>query len=230
MKSCAALIAVLALCGCGASNKASDSKIVEPPPVVTKVGDPQTTFASKISLVRKDVRVYVGDQPDQAFQKLLDGRSGGFTSERLPDGFSAPYVVRAWEGADEGFGIVANTGRVVAAMYQETKATQDRANEVRQAHQRELGDLQPEIISGDKVTYYFWEIQVRNADDLVIGAQRLVIMGFQTGPNTVFLMTAMGDSKVLDGLGLSMNQARQDQIEADKIMQAREAGANSAKT
>ncbi len=222
-------VLVLVLAGCGASNEASEPDKTQTT-AVAKVESPRTMFPTEIALVRKGRKVSVGDKPDEAFQLLLDGRSGGFTSERLPAGFETPYVVRAWEGADDGFGLVAFSGKVVCAMYQETRATQDRANEVRQAHQELMKELQPEIISGDKVTYYFWNVDVTNAEGVLEGRQRMMIMVFQTGPSSVFLTTAIGDEKVMDGLGMSSAQARTDQIEADKIMQGREAGANSAKT
>ncbi|MEZ0324460.1 MAG: hypothetical protein ACAH95_01015 [Fimbriimonas sp.] len=220
---------LLLACGCGASNEVSQPTKSQPV-AVAKVDPPRTDFPTEVALVRSGHKVHVGDKPDEAFQLLLAGRSGGFTSERLPAGFVTPYVVRAWEGADEGFGLVAYSAKVVCAMYQETKASQDRANEVRQAHQELMGSVQPEIISGDKVTYYFWDYQIKDAEGLVKGTQRLMIMVFQTGPSTVFLTTAMGDSKVMDGLGMNTEQARNDQVQADKIMQGREAGANSGKT
>jgi hypothetical protein len=209
--------AAFALAGCQAA---------APPPTPTTVPEapsyavapPGTTAATNVALVRKGQFVTVGMTADEAFRIFRDPREGGFEDERLPPGFSAPYRARSWEGGPRGFGVITFRDQVVAAMYQEDRASYDRALELVQVHQERMGRPADETFAGKRTNYWFWE-QDR---------QRLMILAFQTGgPEGVKITAAMGDAVVLDALGISAKQAREETPQVDRILSDRDASKNS---
>jgi hypothetical protein len=177
---------------------------------------PATETPTEIALIRGGRRVDVGTDPEEAFAIFRGNQAMGFTSERLPPGFARPYQAQIWQAAEEGFGVITYNGRVVAAMYQQDDVTQERVNHVVYEHRQAIRGLVPLVISGKKVTYWFWEME----------GQRLMISAFQRPAGAVYLTMAMGDSRTLDGLGVSPGKAQQDQIEADAILGEQEQRAN----
>jgi hypothetical protein len=228
MKRAWPLLILLLLAGCQGSGTPSERATPEPEATYTLTDYRPSKVASAIALRYHDKDVHVGDNAEDTYARLLGDRTGGFTSELLPQGLKSPYAAHIWQGADDAFGIISYEGKVAVAMVQEMRTNQEHANNVRDAHQKLVGiEQQPQIISGDKVTYYFW---TRDLSDEVGGShtQRLMIMIFQNR-DSVFLTVAMGDGKVMDVLGMSPDQAEKDQIASDEILRGQEAGANADK-
>ncbi|HSI72512.1 MAG TPA: hypothetical protein VK934_05000 [Fimbriimonas sp.] len=223
MKQLIPLFLLLLVGGCQGGSKPAETTPVAAEETYT-LGDYRPSHvASTIALKYKDKEVHVGDKSEDTYEKLLDGRTGGFVSELLPKGLKSPYTAHIWQGADDAFGVISYEGKAVVAMVQEMRTNQEHANNVRTAHQDLMGSDLPQIVAGEKVTYYFWEKDLADQQ-----SQRLMIMVFQNRDN-VFLTTAIGDARVMDVLAMSPAKARDDQVAADEILRTREAGANAAK-
>jgi hypothetical protein len=223
MKRLSPLVLLLLVGGCQGGSKPEAPAQQPQPEVYALEGYTPSRTASPIALKYHEHEVRVGDEAEKIYPVLLGARTGGFVSELLPKGLRSPYTAKIWQGADDAFGLISYEGKVVVAMVQEMRTNQEHANNVRTAHQDMFGQEQPQIVAGQKVTYYFWD---RDLADFQ--SQRLMIMVFQNRDN-VFLTTAMGDSRVMDVLGMSPQKAREDQAAADEILRSREAGANAAK-
>jgi hypothetical protein len=229
MKLLGMCLGILLLAGCQSATTAP-AQAEAPAPEVKAVEPPATTTPTIIALAVADrPKVTVGEEAAKAYEGLLAGRTGGFVSERLPQGFDHPYTAKTWQGAEDGFGIIAYEGKVVAAMQQEMRTTQEHANNVRAAYVDLMQGVEPETIGGEKVTYYFWNRDVEE-DGLLKGRQILMIMVFQRPANTVFLVAAIGDERVMNALGMNQAEARADQIAADQLLRGQEAGANARKS
>lgn len=229
MKLIGALLALALLAGCQSATDAP-----KPPDAVegavAKVDPPFTSSETIIALNLPDnKKVVVGEDMNKAYEDLLAGRTGGFVSERLPPGFNHPYSAKSWQGAEDGFGLIAYEGKIVCAMQQELRSSLEHANNVRANYVSLMNGMEPEVIPGERVTYYFWNRDVE-ADGIVKGRQKLMIMVFQSPRTGVFLATAMGDERVMNALGMNEEEARADQISADKILSTQENGANREKT
>jgi hypothetical protein len=98
--------------------------------------------------------------------------------------------------------------RVVAAMYQEDRASFERALELVQTHQDRLKRPADDVIAGKRLTYWFW----KNPE-----GQRLMILAFQSsGPSGVRITATMGDAVVLDALNASPDHARKEVPDVDR--------------
>ena len=230
MKAIMAALFGLALAGCQSGTPQTPATSTAPAPeaVPAIVGEPVLKTATAIALLRGDSKVHVGDSAEDAYDTLLGGRTGGFITQRLPQGFQGPfYTCKVWQGAEDGFGVIAYNGKVALGLIQENKATRDRENNIRADYAKLMGETEPRTVSGERVTYYFWDAQ----DSKLPGTQRLMIMVFQTpGRDTVQVTVAMGDSIAMDAIGANETEAREEQVAADKILRKHEANQNAGKT
>lgn len=205
-------LALSVLAGC----QNGEAPVAQATPAVTvkktsPVGDPGTTEPTKIALVvHKGPPITVGyPSPEKLFDEFRDNKHAGSEYNDLPANFDSHYKARTYETAHTGFGEIlfdgdeTNAARLVAAMYQEDHADQDRVDELRTAHSDQIG-LLPTPITGKKVSYWFWELD----------GQRLMICSFQTG-HDFKITVCMGDDKVMDGLGISIEQATKDRAIID---------------
>ncbi len=213
------LAVALVLSGCqGAAPVVGPPTPSEAARVEARVAPPKNPTPTDIALVRRGQLVSVGMTADEAFRVFRDPREGGFEDERLPPNFAAPYRARSWEGKDRGFGVITYQDRVVAAMYQEQKASYQRALEFVQVHQDRLQRPADITVPGRKVNFWFWE-----QDD-----QRLRVCAFQSGgKDGVKITTAMGDITVLDALNASPSKAREEAPRVDRLMANEETQKNS---
>lgn len=202
------LAVALALAGC---QGAAPVPTVEPAAMAApaSVKPPETTSPTQIALIRRNQAVTVGMRPDDAFRIFRETREGGFEDERLPPRFTRPYAARSWESGSRGFGVITFEDRVVAAMYQEDKASYERALELVQVHQDRMGAAADHVYAGKRLTYWFWEKD----------KQRLMILAFRsTGPEGVRITMTMGDAVVLDALRIAPEIAEKEVPNVDQRM------------
>jgi len=196
----------LFLVGCSGTEPMTHPAATAPiKPSAPTVGEPFTTEPTKMALIHKGKTVTVGMSADAALKVFQDVRSGGFEADQLPPGFAEPYRARSWEDGQHGFGVILYNDRVVSAMYQEEVASFDRLKEFVLEYRAVLNGVQPQLIQGKRVDYWIWD-----KDD-----QRVVICGFEADPNRVKITACMGDSRVLDAIGMSYERAIRDQAKVD---------------
>ena len=201
-----ALLAMLI--GCSGGTPASPDTTPDAPQAPPKVAvAPATTEPTQVGLVKNGEAVHVGAETEDAIKLLKAGAQGGFSSERLPEGFSSPYQSHIWQAGESGFGILSFKGKVVMAMIQDANSTPEHLSELRTAQQALVGYTNEGKVSG----------------------QTMMIMAFQRTGGKLYIASAMGDDSVLTALGISEAQARIDQQDADKIIQKLEAEQNEKK-
>lgn len=208
---------VLVLAGC---QGAVPSGATEPAVVVAPitVRPPATTSPTRVALVRRNLAVTVGMRADEAFRVFRETREGGFEDERLPPRFARPYAARSWESGSKGFGVITYEDRVVAAMYQEDKASYERALELVQSHQDRMGEPANRVFAGKRLTYWFWDKD----------GQRLMILAFRSaGPEGVRITMAMGDAVTLDALRISPDLAEKEVPSVDQRLSDQDSEKNS---
>ena len=199
----------LLLAGCqGGESPATETAHPASVKKVTPVGEPSTKAPTKVGLViKKGPPITVGYAlPDKAFDLFRKSSSFGLEFDDAPARFEYPYRVRIWETAHNGFGEIIYDGDLVGAMYQESKVKQERVDEVVAAHREQMGGQRPDqLITGKRVTYWFWENE----------KQRLMICAYQKNTRGIELTVAMGDDVVMDALGMSGDLARADAEKMD---------------
>ena len=65
-----------------------------------------------------------------------------------------------------GLGEILYNGDLVGALYHEDDVKQDRIDEIVSTHKEQMGDEKLELITGSRVTYWFWSLKHPAADDL----------------------------------------------------------------
>lgn len=211
------LAVAVALAGCqGAAPAPPVEPAVVAAPVTVK--PPETTSPTQIALMRRNQAVTVGMRADEAFRIFRETREGGFEDERLPPRFARPYAARSWESGSRGFGVITFEDRVVSAMYQEDKASYERALELVQMHQDRMGAPADRVFAGKRLTYWFWEKD----------KQRLMILAFRSsGPEGVRITMAMGDAVVLDALRIAPEIAEKEVPNVDQRLSDLDSEKNS---
>ena len=171
------------------------------------VREPNSTTPTKIALVvKKGQPITVGyPSPSSLFDSFKDPKVFGSEFNDLPGKFEYPYRARSWETAKFGFGEILHNGVLVAAMFHEDHLPQSRVDEIVQAHKDQMDGLLPDLITGKRVTYWFWRID----------HQVLMICAYQKDQKGFQLTAAMGDEVVLDALGISPAQANTDVARID---------------
>jgi hypothetical protein len=204
------------LAGCQAGDALNADTEAPTAPKVASVGEPATSKArvtkdtNEIGLVvrRSGPPITVWSSGDAAFRMFRDKNQVGFEYDDLPPKFEPPhYSAKTWEEdhIHMGFGEILYDDLLVAAVYQEDHANQDRVLELVRDHQDQVGDLKDTPILGKHVSYWFWEKDNR----------RLMICAYETGHDVLKITVAMGDRVVMDALDMSIDKARKDQIQVD---------------
>lgn len=179
-----------------------------------RVAPPASVNPTDIGLLKNGQAVTVGMSVAEAFKIFRDPREGGFEEDRLPAGFVSPYRAHSWEAGAHGFGVITYQDQVVCALYQENRSTFERARQLVRDHQERMGREAGEVIAGKQLNYWFWEQ----------AGQRIMILAHQQkGREGVSITAAMGDSIVLDALGMSSEQARRESGKLDKAVVETEA-------
>jgi hypothetical protein len=215
------LVALIALVAAGCGRAPAPKPDLEPSPVIAVadfVEPPSTTEPTQIALLHANRRIVVGSRPADVVESFRGQAIGGFESSLMPPGFGDPYSALVWQGPDEGIGVISYNDRVVAAMVQYESVAQDRVNEVVDLHRSTLRDVEPDVRSGKRATYWIWDQD----------GQRLMVSAFQKQRGDVFLTVAMGDGRVLDHLRINAFYAEQDKRLADSIISRHEAQQNQA--
>ena len=176
------------------------------------VGAPHSTLKSDLAIFRDRGQLHVGDTWDTAIE-LFHPPKGSFDFSDLPPRFQTPpYKVKGWDARREGFGVILYQGLIAAAMHQLPKSDLDQLNEIVSEHRRGLSPLVPKHVEGRRAQYWIW-----SAD-----TQRLVIVGLQA-QNSVKITVALGDTVVMDALGLSENDAVRDAKRVDDFFETQSA-------
>lgn len=228
MKWIAAVVVAFAAIGCsgGGSSSTPDAAADDTKAPAIVAPEPATTEPTQVGLVRNDDVVHVGTETEKAIEILKAGAQGGFSSERLPDGFTSPYQSHVWQAGESGFGILSFKGKVVMAMVQDGNSTPDHLSALRLAMQNLVGEAKkPTVIEGSKVSYWFWH-DAFNLPDGKSNGQTMMIMAFQKESGKIYIASAMGDDAVLNTLGINETQAKKDQADADQIIQKMESEKN----
>jgi len=203
------------LAGCQASEAVAPESSGQATQNIATVGGPisrrlENRDPNEIGLkVRPGPAITVYSSADDAFRIFHDPKVVGFESDDLPPTFQPPlYSARTWEEdtLHMGFGEILYNRELVAAIYEEDKANQQRLNELVNDHQDQVGSLQPRTLTGKHVSYWFWD-----KDD-----RRLMICGYFTGHDVVKITVAVGDRRVMDGLDMSVEKATKDEYQIDR--------------
>jgi hypothetical protein len=223
-KFCWIAVAALALAGCQSENpSAAAPSPADATQTAAKpdLAEPGTVDPSRIALWKNRDSVRVGSDPDKAFDAFRGDRPGGFQSDVPPPGLGPAFKAKVWQGAQIGFGVISYKGNVSAAVYEDDAMTQDDLNNVVASYTEHMGS-QPQMITGDRVNYWFWTEPFTEAGRPP-AQQRLMIMAFAGGTDgTVFCAIIMGDGLVLDTFGANPATAAGDQVAVDKIMGRRD--------
>jgi hypothetical protein len=190
------------LTGCGSDN--SQKETSEDESVSRSAVRVSTPVApTSIGIYHDNESVRVGDEWSHAKQVFPEPPKGGYQIREMPTRFGKGYSANGWESVNgEGFGVISFEGSVVAAMTQETGVDERRVSDVVALHRKNTNELTPLTIVGRSVRYWFWSS--------LDGKQRLMICAANLN-NKTNLTVAMGDSEVLEALGISPADARRDQ-------------------
>ena len=206
---------IAACVGCGQSSSPVASTSTPPADAPADDGafpTPDFSQTSPLSLQSDSSvsggRVSVGDTDDQfkaAFPRSpADSRS---LEGQLPVGASAEHwTAKGWDldNATKGVGALLYDDRVALAMVQLDGVDESYVT-------KEVANYQPyglnQYVGNRKVRYWFW----------VRGHATLMVCAFQTGPNDLNLITALGDSDVMDRLHMSYSAAQDDAGSVDRM-------------
>jgi len=194
-------ILAVVLAGCqGGDAPQAEPLAAQPQPSPQYVSKPDTFTPSKLGIVvRKGPPITVGfPTPEKALERFHDAGKYGAEYNDLPKRFLNTYKARTWETAQYSFGEILYDETLVAALYTEERATQDRVDEMVSAHQEQVGRKYDTFVDSKLVTYWFW------AED----GQTLMICAYHTPQHGIRLTIAMGDDVVLRALQISPADAK----------------------
>lgn len=186
---------------------------MEPPKQPLPLPDFQHT--SNLGILKGQDTLKVGMSVEDALAIFAEPRGSYEKSER-PPAIPEPYEIRGWQASDQGFGLVAYQGRVVAAMHQMEGVTPDRLEELAQRYRSEYGPAKV-FIPGDFARYWIWDNQEpgRPADHI------LLVSASQTHPNRFFVTEAIGWQPIMQALGMIPETAARDARIANKMAEDR---------
>ncbi len=201
-------VVAMLLIGCSKENQTQMEEAASSPQSTEVTPRPSSVEPSTLALVRDGNRIALGDSLPKVFQ-VFSKPKPSFEFTDLPPGFQSPYSAKGWETAREGVGAILYGDKVVAIMRELQHASPDTLQEMVDTITKANAAYKPSIVQGSHVTYYFW----------VLPKQCLMISALQTGRNLLSVTEALGDTVVMDSLGLSPAQARDDQPKVDQFFQ-----------
>jgi hypothetical protein len=199
------LLLLVAVGGCQGGTTAAAEEPKAEAPAVPAVPAPARVEPTDVGLVRQGGIVRVGDTWQTA-REVFPQPSTAFEFDDLPERFRQTYKARGWETAKEGFGVITYQGRIVSAMHQTERATQDQLKAVLDTYRERLGPAPPTEVEGRQVRYYFFERE----------GQRLMVSAFQGDGDGIRLTEAMGVDEVLNALGINPETAQRDRDRLDQ--------------
>ena len=209
------LLALLVVAGCGdpQPEKEESAGAIGLPSkrtiaTSTKVGPPDFNRRTPLRMVRRGEELRVGDTVDSAF-KVFDAEKGASRVSELPSGWRDPlYSCAGWDAGTSGFATILFDERVALGLYFEDEATEARLQEILETYERMLEV--PLVITGSRVRYWFWEQE----------PHRLMICAVQVpGNQHVNITISLGDTQLMDVLGMSPLIADRDRKAAERLFQ-----------
>ncbi len=198
----------LLLGGCSGED-ASITGVLGPAPKVADIGEPRFDARTPLAVVAENGQLRLGGsrleaikafpKPDLANQvsdlpALLRGQSG--------------YSAESWTYGNSGFGTIMYGDRVALATRVTEKMTEDQFRTLVDDTRRANGNERTPAIGGRFARYYFWQ-----SDD-----QRLMICGFRAPDSSWTSTVALGESPLMDALGMSEERANVDKDSADAAL------------
>ncbi|RYG87831.1 hypothetical protein EON77_01550 [bacterium] len=188
-----ALLAVLALAGCGATPNGAVTGEAKPRRSV----EPKLDASTPLTIERLRRRLKIGDDAALA-QEIFPKPPRAYVFNDLPERLAGDFDARGWESKEEGFGAILYSGRVAMAMRQFYAIDSARYDELLQTVADANRRVKRQTIAGDNVEFTFWEFE----------PQILMVLRRGVRQGTYDMTVALGDASVMDALDMSPSKAR----------------------
>ncbi len=210
-----AAICLFAL-GCGGGEKAT-SQTEKPEPTIAlktrvpgpaKVEPPDFEKRTSLRMVRYGDELRVGDGVDTALRVFREEKNAYKIAEMPPGWKDEAYTCQGWDNGTMGFGAILYDDKLCLGLYHEYKADQERVEEIVGTYER-LNSVPLKTVVGSRVRYWFWE------DDV----HRLMICAVQSPKEGLNVSVSLGDTRIMNIMGMSPTQAEKDRAAAEKLFQ-----------
>lgn len=208
-------LAGLLVIGCGGNEKVATPEKPEPSvalktrvPGPAKVEPPDFEVRSNLRMIRNGEELRVGDPIDSALRIFREEKNAYKIADMPPGWKDESYTCQGWDNGTMGFGAILFDDKVCLGLYHEYKANQERLDEILNTYERLHSD-EVKTIVGSRVRYWFWENL----------GHRLMICAVQSPRDGTNIAIALGDSKVMDIMGMNPENAEKDRVVADKLFQ-----------
>lgn len=201
------LVVVLGLAaGCGSPQKPETKTGSESAEPAKSIDLSSGVGTSVLGLIKNRRLIRVGDTAEKALEAFEKPDKARVLTEPPPNW---PKDIRAsgWEAEDRGFGLLLSNGRIVGALYSEYETTPERIAQIKSDYTNTFGP--PEAVSDTKnVHYSFWE----DAEN------RLAICSTMNSRGKPVITVCVGTKSVMDNLGFSLNEAKEESAKAEEIL------------
>lgn len=224
-------VAALILSGCGSSEQPKVvAKDGESPPRFSKDVHPvdglsqsklflsHLSLSSRYQVLNLANKLYLGDDVDRALQ-VFGPPPKAYDVTDLPTGWKEQgFRAAGWEigfrpkGETSlvGFGAVMQKDQLALAMFTVEHAEQRFFGRLINEYQAEL-DTKPVTVANKRSRYRFW-----NYDDQVLMVSATTTSGGD------LVTVALGAKPLMDGLRMNPDRAKEDLVEADRLLAARQ--------
>ncbi len=162
--------------------------------------------SSRLEMVEEDSVIRVGQEAEVALSDAYARPKKGTALTELPPGFDDTFEVTGWEIYDRSLAVLAKDGRVVLALDNREKTTDEVAESIVQRYVSLHGE--PMVtVENERVRYQFWQE----------GTVVLMISDVQ-GQSGRTLTVALGLQLPMERLRMSPEYAREDADEALAIL------------